>query len=175
MKTTILLGLLTGLDNLQVTPALGVLNMTSRRRLKWAIAFGLTEALMPLAGLAIGSSLHLSSQGWADKIGPVTLLLCGLAVLIMASRKWNVTAVASSKWAMVVLPLSLGIDNFFAGMGAGANGAPVIASAVIVGGISTLMALGGLFAGQFVRSFLPRSPELFAGSFLLALGICGFF
>jgi len=173
MKSILFLGLLTGLDNLQVTPALGLLNMAPRRRLAWAVAFGLAEALMPLIGLACGTQLHQSFEAWADKMGPVVLLLCGIAVIVMGLRKYDVAAIASSKWAIVGLPLSLSFDNLLAGFGAGAGCAPVLVSALIIGGVSTMLGLVGLYAGQAVRRWLPCSPELLSGGFLVVFGLCG--
>jgi putative Mn2+ efflux pump MntP len=175
MKSILFLGLLTGLDNLQVTPALGLLNMTPRRRLAWAVAFGLAEALMPLIGLLLGTQLHQSFENWAEKIGPVVLVLCGIAVIVMALRKCDVAAVASSKWAIIGLPLSLSIDNLLAGLGMGAGGAPVLISALFIGGVSTLVGLVGLYAGLFSRRWLRGSTDLVCGGFLLLLGLCGLF
>lgn len=175
MKAIILLGFLTGLDNLQVTPALGILKMSTRRRLAWALMFGLAEALMPLIGLLCGHVLHQSFENWADKLGPSILVLCGITIVVMALRESDVEAVVSSKWTIVGLPLSLSIDNLLAGVGVGAGGAPIMVSAIVIGGISTTLGLVGLYAGHIIRRWLPGSPELFSGGYLVLLGLCGFF
>ena len=175
MKAIILLGFLTGLDNLQVTPALGILRMPHRRRLAWALMFGLAEALMPLVGLTLGYALHRSFENWADKLGPVVLVLCGITILVMALRDNDLEAVISSKWTIIGLPLSLSIDNLLAGVGVGAGGASILVSAVVIGGISTILGLVGLYAGHLIRQWLPRTPELLSGGYLVVLGVAGFF
>ena len=175
MKAIILLGFLTGLDNLQVTPALGVIKMTMGRRLIWALMFGLAESLMPLVGLVFGQALHRSFEAWADLIGPIVLVLSGIAIIVMALRDSDIEAVVSSKWTIIGLPLSLSIDNLLAGFGVGAGGAPLLVSALFIGGISTAMGLIGLYAGHIVRRWLPGTPELFTGGYLVVLGVCGFF
>lgn len=171
MNTLLLLGLLTGLDNLQVTPALGLLNMSARRRFAWALAFGLAETLMPLLGLALGLSLHRSFADTAEFLGPVLLVLCGAAVVIMGLRRRDLSAVVASRWALVVLPLSLSFDNLFAGLGVGAGGASLLVSALVIGGISTAVGLVGLYAGHLVRRWIPERPELFSGGYLMLLGV----
>jgi putative Mn2+ efflux pump MntP len=175
MKAIILLGLLTGLDNLQVTPALGVVPMSHRRRLLWAVMFGLAEALMPLIGLGLGSALHTSFGEWAEYLGPTVLLLSGIAIIVMARRHYDIQAIVLNKWAIVGLPLLLSIDNLLAGVGLGAGGAPVIVSALVIGGFSTIIGLAGLYAGHMIRRWLPGSPELFSGGYLVLLGVSGFF
>lgn len=173
MKTILLLGLLTGLDNLQVTPALGVMRLTTRQRLFLALMFGLAEALMPLVGLWAGSSLRDSVEGWADYVGPVVMLLCGGGIIALSLRAADLKPIFTSKWTLVLLPLSLSIDNLLAGVGLGASGAPLLLSALVVGGISAAMSLAGLYAGQFVRGWLPRRAELFSGAYLVAFGLGG--
>lgn len=173
MKALIFLGILTGLDNLQVSPALGVLNMTARKRLMWAVMFGLSEALMPLLGLQLGTLLHEFHAPWAEKLGPVVLLLCGLLVILTALRKQDLESLVSSKWAMVSVPLLLSIDNLLAGVGVGATGASILTAAVVIGGISTTMCLAGLQAGHLIRRWLPGTPAFYSGGLLLVLGICG--
>lgn len=173
MNTLLLLGLLTGLDNLQVAPALGLLNLSARRRLAWALAFGLAETLMPFLGLALGLSLHRAFADAAEFLGPVLLVLCGASVVIMGLRRRDLSAVVASRWALVVVPLSLSFDNLFAGVGAGTEGAPLLVSALVLGGVSTAVGLVGLYAGHLLRRWLPARPELFSGGYLLLLGVGG--
>jgi putative Mn2+ efflux pump MntP len=175
MKAILLLGFLTGLDNLQVTPALGVLPMSHRRRLLWALMFGLAEALMPLLGLGLGSAFHDSFGLWAENLSPIVLLLCGITVIVMSLRQRNLETLVASKWAIVLLPLSLSIDNLLAGVGLGASGAPVLVSALVIGGLSAAIGLVGLYAGHLIRRWLPGRPELFSGGYLVLLGLGSFF
>ena len=173
MKAIIVLGILTGLDNIQVTPALGVLRMSTQRRCFLALMFGLCEALMPVVGLMIGRTVHRTFEGVGDKLGPTVLLACGATVLFMALRSQELTQIVSSRWTLIGLPLSLSLDNLLAGVGVGAIGAPLLLSGVVIGGISTAMSLLGLYAGHCLRRWIPGKPELLSGAYLMLLGLFG--
>lgn len=174
MKTLIVLGFLTGLDNLQVSPALGMMPMTTARRWMFALMFGLCEALMPLIGLCLGHSLHEAFTPIAETLGPVVMLACGAAVIIMALRQRDVSALVSSRWTLIGLPLSLSVDNLLAGLGAGASGYPLWLAAVVIGGISTALCLLGLAAGKWIGRWFPRNVELVSGSYMMLMGIAMF-
>lgn len=175
MNTLLLLGLLTGLDNLQITPALGMLPMTARRRLAWALAFGLAETLLLLLGIALGVTMHHSFAESAEFICTVMLVLCGAFVLLMGLRRRDVSALVASRWALLLLPLSFGFDNLFAGLGTGAGGSPWLLSALVIGGVSTAVGLAGLYAGHFIRRRMPVDgrPEVLSGIYLTLLGLGG--
>jgi putative Mn2+ efflux pump MntP len=71
--------------------------------------------------------------------------------------------------ALVVLPLSLSLDNLAAGVGLGALGFPAVASALLIGLVSGSMCALGLFAGERLGRWVPRPAELWSGVYLLAL------
>lgn len=171
MKTLIVLGFLTGLDNLQVTPGLGLMGMPVARRWLLALTFGLCEAGMPLLGLAFGNLLHRSFELNADKIGPVVLLVCGVLIIWLAFHEKYVQRFLASRWTLFGLPLLLSLDNLLAGIGVGATGQPLLLAAMIVGSISTAMCFLGLFIGQSVRRYIPARAELLAGAYLVVLGL----
>ncbi len=174
MKTLMFLGLLTGLDNLQVSPAFGMMPMTTARRWMFALMFGLCEALMPLLGLCLGHSLHEAFTPIADALGPIVMLACGAAIIVLALRQRDVSALVSSRWTLIGLPLSLSVDNLLAGLGAGASGYPLWLAAVVIGGISTALCLIGLAAGKWVGRWIPRNVELVSGSYMMLMGIAMF-
>jgi putative Mn2+ efflux pump MntP len=165
-------GVLAGLDNLQVSAALGVSRPRRARLLGLAAAFAACEALMPLAGLAIGGTLRRTVPA-LEAAGPAVLLLCGAAILLHALREGDAREVVEGRW-MMGLPLTLSLDNLFAGVGLGSAGYPVLASAVIVGAISGGMCLAGLFAGAWLRRWVPGRAEVWSGAFLIALAIVSF-
>jgi putative Mn2+ efflux pump MntP len=171
METLIVLGLLTGLDNLQVTPALGMMPMTTAKRWLFALTFGVCEALMPLAGLCIGHTLHRAFARFAETLGPVVMLGCGAAIIVMALREKDVSALVTSRWTLIGLPLSLSLDNLLAGLGVGATGHPLWLAAAVIGGISTAMCLLGLGVGKWIARWFPRNLEAVSGAYLCVLGL----
>lgn len=162
-------GILAGLDNLHVSAALGVSRPGRRRLLGLAAAFAACEALMPLAGLALGGTLRRTVPA-LETAGPVVLLLCGAAILLHALREGDAREVVEGRWVLG-LPITLSLDNLFAGVGLGSAGYPVAASALVVGVISGAMCLAGLFAGGWLRRWVPGRAEVWSGTFLVVLAL----
>jgi len=171
MMTVVLLGLLVGLDNLQVGAGLGLLRMSAARRWAFAAAFAVCETLMPLAGLALGRTVAAVAGVWAEAIGIAVLALCGLLIITLALRGEETPEAAGSNLALAGLPLSLSLDNLAAGVGLGSLGFPVLASALIIGGVSGTLCAAGLFAGGWLRRWVPRRAELWSGVYLLILAV----
>lgn len=169
MTAVFLLGLLVGLDNLQVGAGLGLVRMTSARRWAFAGVFALCETLMPLVGLALGQAARARAGAWADGIGIAVLALCGLLIVIFSLREGDEESFAGSRLALAGLPLSLSLDNLAAGVGLGSLGFPVIASALILGLVSGSLCALGLFVGARLRRWVPKRAELWSGVYLLAL------
>jgi putative Mn2+ efflux pump MntP len=171
MGAVFLLGLLVGLDNLEVGAGLGLVPMRAGRR--WAIAAAcfLCETGMPLLGLALGRRLRDLSGAWAEGLGIAVLALCGVTILTLALREGSAERLAEGSFALVGLPLSLSLDNLAAGLGLGSLGHPVVASALVLGGVSGSLCALGLFAGGWLRRFVPQKAELLAGLYLLGLAV----
>jgi manganese efflux pump family protein len=170
MGTIIIFGILAGLDNLEVMPALGLAGLPRSRRWMMAAGFGLFEAVMPLIGLALGS-LAQKALPIADKTGPLTLIACAGLMLYMALREKDLSRLMSSGWMIVGLPLSLSLDNMVAGIGLGAVGYPILLSAILIGLISGIMALAGLFFGKLISAWIPDKAEFICAAYLIVLGL----
>jgi putative Mn2+ efflux pump MntP len=170
MAAVLLLGLLVGLDNLQVGAGLGLVRMSLARRWAFAGAFAFWETAMPLAGLALGRSVADLAGAWAEAIGIAVLALCGLLIVGFSLRGEEAEeSLIASRLTLAGLPLSLSFDNLAAGVGLGSLGFPVVASALIIGVASGSLCALGLFAGARLRSFIPRRAELWSGIYLLIL------
>jgi putative Mn2+ efflux pump MntP len=173
MTAVFLLGLLVGLDNLQVGTGLGLVRMTSARRWAFAGVFALCETVMPLVGLALGQAARARAGAWADGIGIAVLALCGILIIVFALRGGHdgedAEELVGSRLALAGLPLSLSFDNLAAGVGLGSLGFPVIGSALILGLVSGSLCALGLFAGARLRRWVPERAELWSGIYLLAL------
>lgn len=168
MTAVFLLGLLVGLDNLQVGAGLGLVRMSPARRWAFAGVFALCETVMPLVGLALGQAARARAGAWADGLGIAVLALCGILIVVFSLRNEE-ESLAESRFALAGLPLSLSLDNLAAGVGLGSLGFPVIASALILGLVSGSLCALGLFAGAYLRRWVPKRAELWSGVYLLAL------
>ena len=171
MLTLLVFGILTGVDNLQVSAGIGMTPISRRRKWLLALLFGLCEGLMPLIGLLIGSRIPSLMGDTAEWVGPICLAGCGVLILVMAVRKRDINTVANSSWMMLGLPLALSLDNLLAGAGLGAMGYPVALSAMVVGGLSAGLCLAGLALGNLVRHWVPLRADVFSGAWLMVAAI----
>jgi putative Mn2+ efflux pump MntP len=171
MSAILLLGLVLGLDNLQVGAALGLLEVSRRRRWAIALAFGGCETVMPLVGMLLGRRLGAFLGPFTELFGAAVLALSGLLIILMSWRERDATQVSKGGLALLGLPVSLSLDNLLAGVGLGALGHPVLWSALGIGAMSTALCAVGLFFGGWLRQRLPGRAELLGGMGLLVLSV----
>jgi putative Mn2+ efflux pump MntP len=176
MTAVVVLGLLVGLDNLQVGAALGLVPMSTARRWGFAVAFALCETLMPLIGLALGHAARARLGPWDETTGIAVLALCGVLIVVLGlrgGREGSPERPAGDRLALLSLPVFLSFDNLAAGLALGSLGFPVFASALIIGLISGTLCAVGLFgsayAGVMLRRRLPARTELLGGVYLVVL------
>lgn len=166
MSSTVILGLVTGSDNLYFGAAWGLLPLSAGRRAAFALAFGAAELGMTLAGYAIGVS-----TGAGALAGAFAAALTGVLVLVGCARRADLALLSGHPAALVVLPLALALDNLASGAALGAAGSSPIASALGAGLVSAAMAAIGLFASGAIARRLPRMAMPLAGALLLALAV----
>lgn len=176
MIELMIFGLLAGLDNLQVSASLALLPLARRRLHLLAAAFCAGEIGGALLGLLLGRTLLDAIAPVAEWLAPAAMLFCGVIVLWLALRRseGDLTRFANRRALLLGLPLSLSLDNVIAGAGIGVAGYPLLQSALIVGSPSAAMACAGLYAGGWLRRFLPDRIELAVGAYLSVLAIRGF-
>lgn len=167
----ILLGLLAGMDNVQVAAALGVAGLTPRRRVLLALMFALTESLSPVLGVVLADQLHKRLGFSFAGIGPYVVLACGAAIVLLAlfDRDDDAAKLANSRWTLFGLPLSLSFDNLFMGISAATLGYPPLLAAAAIGGISALLCVAGIAFGDRLHRLIPKRPELVSGAVLIAI------
>lgn len=179
MIELMIFGLLAGLDNLQVSASLALLPLARRRLHLLAAAFCAGEIGGALLGLLLGRALLNAIAPVAEWLAPAAMLFCGVIVLWLALRRGEADVARLANFAnrralLLGLPLSLSLDNVIAGAGIGVAGYPLLQSALIVGSLSAALACAGLYAGGWLRRFLPDRIELAVGAYLSVLAIRGF-
>lgn len=155
-----LLGVIAGLDNLQVAVAVSMTPLTTRWR--FAVAFAVCEIVSPMLG-----AMGVRSLGF--DVAPLVVAACGLAIIGFALTERGVAPLVNSRWAVIGLPLSLSFDNLLLGAGAGAAGISPLAAAATIGCVSASMALLGIAAGARLRRWIPEKIEIVSGVYLVAI------
>jgi putative Mn2+ efflux pump MntP len=171
MDTLFLLGLALSLDSFRVSLALGAMKLRRVRQAQIAIAFGLCDGLAPLVGLLIGQSLVKYTDPWVEHLGPLVLCAYGAYVVWMARRYAGKQAHEESHWMVLGLPLSMSLDNLIAGTSLGMIGFPLLLSVVVIGAMSTLMSLAGLWLGSTAVNYLKVRTELLGGVALILIAL----
>ena len=169
MIELLLIGFMMGLDNFRVAVALGPLNFSRRRRMQVAFAFCLCEMLAPVVGLSLGKLLIESIRPWVAVMGPIVLGGTGLCVIYQAVRNKEDHSPFDHGWIIFGLPISLSFDNFLAGTGLGMLGLPILLSAIVIGLMSGMLCILGLFLGRAIAGYLSSRAELLSGVLLLVV------
>ena len=171
MITLLLLGFALSLDSFRVSLGLGTLKLRRMRRLQIVIAFGVCDAIAPLIGLLIGKSLLEFIGPWVEHLGPILLCAYGVYVIYIAHRYAGKEVGDTDRWMVLGLPLSLSLDNLVAGTSLGMIGFPILLSVTIIGAMSALLSLFGLWLGRTAVNLLPIKLELIGGVVLICIAI----
>jgi putative Mn2+ efflux pump MntP len=157
----LLLGFLLGIDSFRASLGLGIVNRSVARRFRIALSFGVCDGVAPLLGLAVGSAVINSLSPWTLWVGPLLLGGFGLFTFLTAGADESKDPESTSGWVCFGLPLTLSLDNLVAGLGLGTLGLPVLPSAAVLGLISGLMAVAGLYMGSLVgRAMRARAGQV---------------
>lgn len=171
MITLLLLGFALSLDSFRVSLGLGTLKLSRMRRLQIVIAFGVCDAIAPLIGLLIGKSLLEFIGPWVEHLGPILLCAYGVYVIYIAHRYAGKEVGDTDRWMVLGLPLSLSLDNLVAGTSLGMIGFPILLSVTIIGAMSALLSLFGLWLGRTAMNLLPIKLELIGGVVLIFIAL----
>jgi putative Mn2+ efflux pump MntP len=168
MTRLLLLGLLAGIDNLQVAAALSVAPLSRTRRWLLAMAFSICEISSPLIGVFLADVLRRRFHLSFDGIGPFVVIACGLAIVWLAVRKKDdAETLINSRWTLIGLPLSLSLDNLLIGVSVTTLGYPPALGALVIGATSASLCVAGIMAGARISRLIPERAELVSGLALI--------
>lgn len=181
MFALLLLAVAVGLSNFAAAIGIGVSGVSSRTRLRVAVVFGLFEAGMPVAGLALGQSLAAGLDQAARWLGAGALILVGTISLLQAWRNRGESSESSEgsgssgarSWRtgrVLISGLALSGDNLAAGFVLGAYHTSLPVAAAVFGLVSVIMSLAGLELGARIGIATGDRSELIASAMLIAVG-----
>jgi manganese efflux pump family protein len=169
----ILVALSLGLSNFAAAIGIGVSGASARTRLKVGIIFGVFEAGMPVAGLALGRGLAGALGGAARWVSAGLLIVTGawaLAQAIRADGPADDPARSQGTGRLIVTGLALSIDNLAVGFALGAFRISLPAAIAVIGCVSIALSLAGLELGSRIGSRVGQRGELLGGLVLIAVG-----
>jgi putative Mn2+ efflux pump MntP len=153
---------LCSLDSLFLGVAVGA--FWPSRNWPWiAAAFGLSDGLAGLAGHSLSG---FGAPAYAGAYAPALLVLYAASLLLGAPR---LTALATRRLGLVVLPIVLSVDNFIAAAALETSGSNYYREAASMALASFVMALAGCVLGRALAGRWPRFVRpLAAGASLSA-------
>jgi putative Mn2+ efflux pump MntP len=170
MTQIILLGVLAGLDNVQVAAAISMAPLTRGRRVLFALAFCVCEIAAPVIGLFITGTLRARGSVWLDRSGPFILVACGVAIIYLSLRDDDeLEKLVNHRWTVIGLPLSLSLDNLLIGISVGTLDYPLPLAAATIGCVSAAMCVCGIAGGARLRRWIPEHAEIVSGVYLIGI------
>jgi putative Mn2+ efflux pump MntP len=166
----LVLGFVLSLDNFRVSIALGTVPFGLKRAVQVALTFGLWDAVMPLLGLLIGRRIGESMGDIADWVGAAALGGYGLYLIVSALRNPEPDEL-DHPWALFGIPLTLSLDNLFAGASLGLLGLSPWFSAAVLGAMTAVMSLAGLQLGRFAARLVRIRSDLLSGVTLIIAAV----
>ncbi|MFL6143216.1 MAG: manganese efflux pump MntP family protein [Labedaea sp.] len=166
----LVLGFVLSLDNFRVSIALGTVPFGLKRAVQVALVFGLWDAIMPLVGLLIGREIGESVGNVAELVGAAALGGYGLYLVITALRNPEPDQM-DHPWALFGIPLTLSLDNLFAGASLGILGLSPWFSAAAFGLVTAAMSLAGLLLGRTAAHLIPIRADLLSGVTLIIAAV----
>ncbi|HEU5474284.1 MAG TPA: manganese efflux pump [Actinophytocola sp.] len=166
----LVLGFVLSLDNFRISIALGTVPFGLKRATQVALTFGLWDMVMPLIGLLIGNQIGTAVGEIGEIVGAVALGGYGLYLVISSLRKPEPEEL-DHPWALFGIPLTLSLDNLFAGASLGILGFPPMASAAVFGVMTAVMSFGGLLLGRFAARLIKVRADLLSGVTLIIAAV----
>jgi manganese efflux pump family protein len=169
----ILVAVSLGLSNFAAAIGIGISGTSAASRLRVGIIFGLFEAGMPVAGLALGRGLARTLGGAAHWTGAALLIATGTWALIQAIRGSQDPPEAPGgqlTGRLIVTGLALSIDNLAVGFALGTYHVSLAVAAITIGAVSVALSLTGLELGARIGAKAGNRGELLGGLVLIAVG-----
>ena len=152
------------------TCALPIFPFGLKRAVQVALTFGLWDGIMPLIGLLIGNQLGEAFGDVAEYVGAAALGAYGLYLVVSALRKPE-PAELDHPWALFGIPLTLSLDNLFAGASLGLLGLSPWFSAAVFGAMTAVLSLVGLLVGRSLARLIRIRSDLLSGVTLIVAAV----
>jgi len=173
IATTIALILPLAIDTFVLGTALGVAGLAKRERLRTSLLLTAFEAGMPVVGFLVGAGLGSIIGQSADYIAAAVLAVTGAWILWPRrgreeDEERKVRLLESARgWAILVLGLSISLDELAIGFGVGLLRLPLILLVTLIAVQAFLAAQLGMRLGSRIAEKAREAAEKIAGGLLV--------
>lgn len=177
MSLTTLIFLAFGLavDAFAVSIASG---LVVRRRLglealKFGCFFGAFQALMPIGGWALGSTLRVAVDRYDHWVAFALLLFIGIKMIREGCEDGpeKERQADFSLRTMLILSFATSIDAFAAGLSLAFTGSGILLPALFIGAVTFVLSATGVWIGRSVGHFFEKKITIIGGLVLIGIGI----
>jgi len=167
----VLIAVALGCDAFSV--ALGVAGPFRGQNFRVPFHFGLFQALMPIAGWAVGAGIHSWVRQWDHWVAFLLLLGVGIHMLweAFAHHEEKPATDRSRGWSLVVLSTAVSIDALALGIVLGLKDIAPWWPCLVIGVVAGAMSLAGLYLGRRLKTKFGKAAEVFGAIVLLALAV----
>jgi putative Mn2+ efflux pump MntP len=161
------------IDTFVLSTALSVAGIPRRAQLRTSLVLTAFEAGMPVAGFVAGAGIGSAIGRGADYVAAAVLAAAGLWMLRPGGDeadegKQKVRLLQSaSGWAIVVLGLSISIDELAIGFGVGLLGLPLLLLVGVIAAQAFIAAQLGMRLGSHLAESSRQAAGQIAGVLLL--------
>ncbi len=148
--------------------------ITKRQYFRLSWHFGLFQALMPLIGWFLGTTVSGHVDRVSHWIAFGILLFLGLKMIRDTLKPGSaaITSVDPTRGMnLILLSVATSIDAFAAGLSLAMLGSEIVFPSVVIGIVACAMTLIGMYTGKWLGKWIGRSAGLFGGFVLIGLGI----
>ena len=171
MARVIALVLPLGLDTFAIAAALGMTRLTTAQRIRFGLLFAAFEGGMPVIGLLVGVGLGRVIGGWSEYVAIAALAGLGLYMLFGRDEDDERVRklVTSTGTAMVVLGLSVSLDELAIGFSLGLLNVPIVPAIVLIAAQAFIVSQVGFAIGGKVGEATREGAERLAGAVLVVI------
>jgi putative Mn2+ efflux pump MntP len=165
------------IDTFALATALGVAGVTKHERFRTSLILSAFEAGMPVVGFLVGAGVGGAVGRWADYLAAAVLLAVGGWMLRSgggeeAEAGQKVRLLESARgWAVVLLGLSISVDELAIGFGVGLLRLPLLLLVVLIAAQAFFAAQLGMRLGSRLAESASRAAGRLAGVLLVVAAV----
>jgi len=145
--------------------------LTTAQRIRFGLLFAAFEGGMPVIGLLVGVGLGRVIGGWSEYVAIAALAGLGLYMLFGRDEDDERVRklVTSTGTAMVVLGLSVSLDELAIGFSLGLLNVPIVPAIVLIAAQAFIVSQVGFAIGGKVGEATREGAERLAGAVLIVI------
>ena len=159
-----------------ICKGLGMKKVNKKQAVVIGVFFGGFQTLMPLIGWILGKQIERYSTSVDKWIAFILLGFIGGKMIVESLKKEEEEEIEKSDKPldlkeMFILAIATSIDALAIGITFAFLGTPIIEAIAIIGIVTFLISIGGVYVGNFFGSKYKNKAEFAGGLILVLLGI----